>query len=174
MSLKPLARSAGVTAAEVLHLVQHLPSKNWSYSGQSGLRQTTSRQSTGSALLFMPTPPLRPLVQERSAGTLTSDKHRGQQVPVLSGATYLKGGLHSMSLQEMPSHVSFAPVSAPGENTGYLAAALMNSVARAKPFIASGSANLQAPVDHCALAVTQNAAAKGTRATASQEFENKY
>merc|ERR1719215_820209 len=138
MSLKPLARSAGVTAAEVLHLVQHLPSKNWSYSGQSGLRQTTSRQSTGSALLFMPTPPLRPLVQERSAGTLTSDKHRGQQVPVLSGATYLKGGLHAM-----PSHVSFAPVSAPGENTGYLAAALMNSVARAKPFIASGSANLQ-------------------------------
>merc|ERR1719436_1509682 len=114
-SLKPFARSAGVTAAADLHFVQHLPSKNWSNSGQSAGRQTTSRQRTGSALLSMPTPPDMPLAHERSSGTSTlSAQHNGQQVPASSGLLYLKGGLQSIGLQDTPSQVSTAPP-APGE-----------------------------------------------------------
>merc|ERR1719350_1172510 len=89
-SLKPLAKSAGVAAAAVLHFVQHLPSKNWSNSGQSAGRHTASRQRIGSALLFMGTPPVRSLVHSRFSGTSTlSAQQRGQQVPALSGLTYL-------------------------------------------------------------------------------------
>merc|ERR1719350_2783375 len=120
-SLKLLAKSAGVTAAAVLHFVQHLPSKNWSNSGQSAGMHRTSRQRTGSALLSIGTPPCRSLVHERSSGTVTfSAQQRGQQVPASSGLTYLKGGLQSMGLQLIPSQVSTDPA-APGEYTGYLA-----------------------------------------------------
>merc|ERR1719221_1522047 len=114
-SLKPLAKSAGVTAAALLHFVQQRPSKNWSNSGQSAGTQWTSRQRTGSALLFMGTPPVKSLVHERSSGTVTfSAQHKGQQVPAFSGLTYLKGGLQSMGLQLIPSQVSTDPA-APGE-----------------------------------------------------------
>merc|ERR1719384_172639 len=114
-SLNPFARSAGVTAAADLHFVQHLPSKNWSNSGQSAGRHTTSRQRTGSALLFMGTPPERSLAHVRSSGTSTfSAQHSGQHVPASSGLTYLNGGLQSIALQAIPSHVSTEPA-APGE-----------------------------------------------------------
>merc|ERR1719311_573324 len=81
------------------------------------------RQRTGSALLFMSTPPVSPLVQARSSVAVTvSDQQSGQQVPISSGGMYLKGGLHSRALQLMPSQVSFVPTSPPGEYTGYLSA----------------------------------------------------
>eukprot|EP00419_Tripos_fusus_P012542 CAMPEP_0172655354 /NCGR_PEP_ID=MMETSP1074-20121228/590_1 /TAXON_ID=2916 /ORGANISM="Ceratium fusus, Strain PA161109" /LENGTH=73 /DNA_ID=CAMNT_0013469965 /DNA_START=61 /DNA_END=282 /DNA_ORIENTATION=- len=72
----------------------------------------------GSALLLMPTPPDKPLAQDRSAGTLTdSAKHRGQQVPVSLGALYTNGGLHARSLHVMPLQASrVSPF--PGEKTG--------------------------------------------------------
>merc|ERR1719336_1032512 len=70
--LKSAARSAGVTAAAVLHLVQHRSSNIWSNSGQSKGGHTTSRQRTGSALLFIPMPPVMPFAHERSSGTLMS------------------------------------------------------------------------------------------------------
>merc|ERR1719215_2504888 len=80
MSLKSFAKSAGVTAADDLHFVQQRPSKNWSNSGQSGFKQTTSRQRIGSALLFMLTPPVSVFVHDRSSGVSTSlDQHKGQQ-----------------------------------------------------------------------------------------------
>eukprot|EP00446_Apocalathium_sp_SHHI-4_P004386 CAMPEP_0177195134 /NCGR_PEP_ID=MMETSP0367-20130122/23351_1 /TAXON_ID=447022 ORGANISM="Scrippsiella hangoei-like, Strain SHHI-4" /NCGR_SAMPLE_ID=MMETSP0367 /ASSEMBLY_ACC=CAM_ASM_000362 /LENGTH=166 /DNA_ID=CAMNT_0018643141 /DNA_START=68 /DNA_END=566 /DNA_ORIENTATION=- len=147
MSLKSLAKSAGVTAAEDLHFVQQRPSKNWSNSGQSDGGQTTSRHKIGSALLFMPTPPDTPLAQDLSPGTLMlSAQQRGQHVPVSSGDWYLKGGLQSTGLQVIPSQVSTAPP-APGEYTGYLSAprafklpaeARPTNVANNTAFIASG------------------------------------
>merc|ERR1719230_361116 len=118
--LKPFARSAEVVILFVGHLVQQRPSKYWSNSGQSGFGHTTSRHKIGSALLFIPMPPDMPFAQERSSGTLMSfAKHNGQHVPVLSGAWYSNGGLHSNGLQEIPVHVSTEP--APGEYTGYRA-----------------------------------------------------
>merc|ERR1719440_1976223 len=73
-----------------------------------------SRHKVLSALLFMPTPPLKPLAQDLSSGTFTSSaQQRGQQVPESSGATYLNGGLQSVAAQEIPEQVSAAPL--PGE-----------------------------------------------------------
>merc|ERR1719171_2681711 len=106
-------------APAVLHFVQQRPSKIWSYSGHHRGRQTAVRQRTGSALLFMSTPPVRPLVQALSSVAVTvSDQQSGQQVPISSGGIYLKGGLHSRA-----SQLSFMPTSPPGEYTGYLSAA---------------------------------------------------
>merc|ERR1719316_849731 len=89
-----------------LHLVQHLPSKPWSNSGQSRGRPTTSLHRIGSALLFMPIPPPSPDAHERSSGTLRSLKHTGQQVPKSSGVFVTNGGAHSIIAQEIPSHGS--------------------------------------------------------------------
>merc|ERR1719393_885901 len=51
---------------------------------------------TGSALLFMPTPPVRLLVQERSSGTtMSSDQQVAQQPPFSSLERILKGGPQS-------------------------------------------------------------------------------
>merc|ERR1719183_2239738 len=110
-ALKPAARSAGVTAAAELHLVQQRPSNICWVSSQCKGGQTTSRQRIGSALLFIPTPPLMPAAQDLSSGTFTeSAQQSGQHVPVSSLLLYLKGDLQSMGLHEMPSHVSVAAV----------------------------------------------------------------
>merc|ERR1719502_134447 len=107
------SKSAGVTAAADLHLVQQRPSKNCSNSGQCNGGHMTVRHMTLSALLFIPTPPDRSLAHDLSAGTFTSDQQRGQQVPDSSAPTNLKGGLQSTAAQEMPAQVSAAPL--PGE-----------------------------------------------------------
>merc|ERR1719321_1629460 len=80
----------------------------------------TPRQSVLSALLFIPMPPDIPLAHDLSSGTFTSLQQRGQQVPESSGLTNLKGGLQSTAAQQMPVHVSDAPL--PGEYTGYVPA----------------------------------------------------
>merc|ERR1719201_1172518 len=130
-----IARSAGVMAAAVLHLVQHRSSNICSNSGQCNGGHTTSRQRIGSALLFIPTPPVMPFAHERSSGTVTaSAQHNGQHVPESSGATYLNGGLQSTAAQEMPVQVSEAPF--PGEYTGYRAEAMATKEAMTASFIA--------------------------------------
>merc|ERR1719327_1957027 len=97
----------------------------------------TPRQRTGSALLFIPMPPLMPSAQERSSGTLTVlAQQSGQQVPVCAGATYSKGGLQSTAAHSMPVQVSTSPP-APGAYTGYATAALTIITAR-KHFIVVG------------------------------------
>merc|ERR1719443_2427691 len=94
----------------------------------------TPRQSSLLALLFIPMPPDNPLAQDRSSGTFTSLMQSGQQVPESSGATNLKGGLHSTAAQLMPVHVSAAPL--PGEKTGYLRAeAITRQAAQMTGFI---------------------------------------
>merc|ERR1719420_1663339 len=91
-----LARSAAVCAFAVLHLVQHRSSKNCSVSTQWSGGHMTPLHATGSALLFMPTPPVRDLVQERSSGTMmSSDQQVAQQPPFSSLDRILKGGPQS-------------------------------------------------------------------------------
>merc|ERR1719468_747396 len=85
-----------------------------------------------SALLFMATPPVRPLVHSRFSGTSTlSAQQSGQQVPASVGLTYLKGGLQSIALHAMPSQVSTEPP-APGEYTGYPVPAPTTPATRSK------------------------------------------
>merc|ERR1719420_2037876 len=91
-----LARSAAVCAFAVLHLVQHLSSKNCSVSTQWSGGHMTPLHATGSALLFIPTPPVSDLVQERSSGTMiSSDQQVAQQPPFSSFDRILKGGPQS-------------------------------------------------------------------------------
>merc|ERR1719160_1719727 len=107
-SFMPFWRSASEVVSRLdLHFVQHLPSKPWSYSGQSSGKQTTSRHRIGSALLFGPIPPVRPFAHERSSGTLIFlDMHIGQHVPSSLGNAYSKGGKHSIIAHWMPSQGS--------------------------------------------------------------------
>merc|ERR1719502_523671 len=83
----------------------------------------------------MPTPPDSPLAHDLSSGTfVSSDQHKGQQVPESSGLTNLKGGLQSTAAQEIPVQVSDAPL--PGEYTGYvLAEAIPKQMATITDFI---------------------------------------
>merc|ERR1740117_544599 len=108
------------------HLLQQPPLNVWSNSAQWRGGHMTPRHKTLSALLFMPTPPDKPLAHDLSSGTLTfSAQQRGQQVPESSGLTNLKGGLQSTAAQAMPVQVSDAPL--PGEYTGYAAAMAMQT-----------------------------------------------
>merc|ERR1719261_1710996 len=90
--------------APYLHLLQQRPSSYvCSVSGQWSSGHITPAQSVGSALLFMPIPPLKPSAHERSSGTFTVfAQHIGQQVPLSFAATNSNGGLQSMAAHAMP------------------------------------------------------------------------